>query len=69
MMTAKSNRRVKPSGKPLRPPALDAEDRAYGEKLAALSDEDMRRLVDALGSLKPAKGPRSFEEMRDITGL
>lgn len=68
-MTAKSNRRVKLSGKPLRPPVLDAEDRAYGEKLAALSDEDMKRLAAALLDLKPAEGPRSFEEMREITGL
>lgn len=56
-------------GKPLRPPVLDAQDQEYGRKLAALSEEDMGRLIDALAALKPAEEESSFDEIRDNLGL
>lgn len=68
-MTAKTKRGAPSAGKPLRPPVLDAEDQEYGEKLAALSDEDMGCLVRALLALKPAEEDYSFEAIREKTGL
>ena len=45
--------------KPLQGPVLSHEDKEFNEKLGALSDDQISKLVQGLSSLRAVSGPKS----------